>query len=281
MMHSTDHFLAVAGVRSMANEDGGVLINVDSGLVYSLNVVGAHIWRKIEEHREGLTIVELFDCVRADFDGVDEERLRGDLEAFVTGLKEKGLLQNGGPGVAQRTGSVDGRGDAEAKAIPAGWPPDFNRSPAEGGLFETGPAGAGDTFPTGSLAEERPGVFETLMAFIGLAAVDVVLRLGGFGSVYRAVKRWPVSRRRRPTRNTIVRVRQAVDRACIFYIKRALCLQRSALTTCLLRMQGVPADMVIACRKMPFHGHAWVEVNGEVVNDKTKVQEYYSVLDRF
>jgi len=47
-----------------------------------------------------------------------------------------------------------------------------------------------------------------------------------------------------------------------------------------LRRKGVAARMVIAVRKLPFGGHAWVEVNGEVVNDSQQVQRLYSVLDR-
>jgi hypothetical protein len=48
----------------------------------------------------------------------------------------------------------------------------------------------------------------------------------------------------------------------------------------LLKSYGVPARMVIGARQMPFRAHAWVEVNGRVVNDKPYVREMYAVLDR-
>ena len=68
--------------------------------------------------------------------------------------------------------------------------------------------------------------------------------------------------------------------ACIWYWKEALCLQRSAATACLLKQYGVLAQMVIGAQQMPFKAHAWVEVDGRVVNDKPYTPEMYAVLDR-
>ena len=120
----------------------------------------------------------------------------------------------------------------------------------------------------------------TFIAFIGFFATDFLLKILGFSYLYRTVKRWPVRRKQTPTCETILRVCSAVDTAATYYFKRAWCLQRSALTVCLLRTQGVPAHLVIGCRKFPFYGHAWVEVGGKVVNDDDSVQGLYTVLDR-
>jgi Transglutaminase-like superfamily len=38
---------------------------------------------------------------------------------------------------------------------------------------------------------------------------------------------------------------------------------------------------VIAAQHAPFKAHAWVEVEGKVVNDSQEVQALYAVLDRF
>ncbi|PYY13093.1 MAG: lasso peptide biosynthesis B2 protein, partial [Acidobacteria bacterium] len=78
----------------------------------------------------------------------------------------------------------------------------------------------------------------------------------------------------------IERICAAIDMACIWYWKEALCLQRSAATACLLKNYGVPAQLVIGAQLMPFKAHAWVEVNGRVVNDKPYTPEVYAVLDR-
>lgn len=72
----------------------------------------------------------------------------------------------------------------------------------------------------------------------------------------------------------------AMDLASVFYIKRVLCLQRSAATAILLRRHGWMAEMVIGAQVLPLQSHAWVEVEGRVVNDKSYVTDIYRVLDR-
>lgn len=119
-----------------------------------------------------------------------------------------------------------------------------------------------------------------IFAFLGFAAADVIIKFGGFHRLYETVRRWPVSKKKSADAEQINAVIAAVDRAGRYYPKHALCLQRSAVGTCLLRMAGAPAQMVMGCRKIPFRGHAWVEVNGEVVNDKPNVQTHFRVLDR-
>jgi len=49
---------------------------------------------------------------------------------------------------------------------------------------------------------------------------------------------------------------------------------------CLLKRYGVPAQMIIGAQQVPFKAHAWVEVDGRVVNDKAYMRELYAVLDR-
>jgi hypothetical protein len=72
----------------------------------------------------------------------------------------------------------------------------------------------------------------------------------------------------------------AADLACMWYWKRVLCLHRSAVLTRLLRRQGMNAELVIASRRLPFQAHAWVEVEGRVVNEQPDVHEKYVVLER-
>jgi len=38
--------------------------------------------------------------------------------------------------------------------------------------------------------------------------------------------------------------------------------------------------MILGAQQMPFKAHAWVEVDGRVVNDKPYMREMYPVLDR-
>jgi Transglutaminase-like superfamily len=73
---------------------------------------------------------------------------------------------------------------------------------------------------------------------------------------------------------------RAVDLACVFYFKQVLCLQRSAATTLLLRHYGLNAEMVIGAQVLPFKSHAWVEIQGTIVNDKPYMLDIYQVLKR-
>lgn len=118
-----------------------------------------------------------------------------------------------------------------------------------------------------------------LRAYLMLISFDLYLARGNFAALYQKVRRYP-TRRGTPPENTTERVCSAVDLACIWYWKEAQCLQRSAATACLLRRNGVPAQLVIGAQQMPFKAHAWVEVDGRVVNDKPYMPEMYAVLDR-
>ena len=112
-----------------------------------------------------------------------------------------------------------------------------------------------------------------------LLAYDVLNTVCRFETIYSMVKAWRVSGA--PSdQNTIDRVCRAVNYACIWYPKQALCLQRSFVTTYLLRKHGVPAHMVLGAQKLPFKAHAWVEVDGHAINERSNVQATYAVWDR-
>lgn len=115
-------------------------------------------------------------------------------------------------------------------------------------------------------------------AFLGLLVFDLFVG-DNFGRLHRVVRSWKVASTGAAPK-TVVRVCDAVNHACSWYPKRALCLQRSAVTTCLLRSEGVPAQMVLGAQKLPFKAHAWVEVDGLVVNERAEIQTTYAVWER-
>jgi len=121
--------------------------------------------------------------------------------------------------------------------------------------------------------------FLGLKAYLLLIYFDLYLARGNFEALYERVRGFPV-RKVTPPENAVERICSAMDLASIWYWKEALCLQRSAATTCLLRRHGVPAQLVIGAQQLPFKAHAWVEVDGRVVNDKPYMHEMYAVLDR-
>lgn len=121
--------------------------------------------------------------------------------------------------------------------------------------------------------------FLVLQAYAKLILFDVYLARGNFEALYRKVRNYPLQKRS-PGPQSIAQICHAMDMATIWYWKQAQCLQRSAATTCLLRQCGVPAEMIIGAQQLPFKAHAWVEVEGQVVNDKPYMREMYAVLDR-
>jgi Transglutaminase-like superfamily len=121
--------------------------------------------------------------------------------------------------------------------------------------------------------------FLILKAYLMLIRFDLCLARGNFATLYDKVSSHPVGKTT-PASDAVECICSAVDMACIWYWKEALCLQRSAATSCLLKSYGIFAQMVIGVQRLPFKAHAWVEVDGRVVNDKPYVAEMYAVLNR-
>ncbi|MFY9801574.1 MAG: lasso peptide biosynthesis B2 protein [Candidatus Acidiferrales bacterium] len=112
-----------------------------------------------------------------------------------------------------------------------------------------------------------------------LVLFDLYIARGDFATLYKKIRSCSINNSELSSLG-IAQVCSAVDMACIWYWKQVLCLQRSAATACLLRQLGAPAQLVIGAQQAPFKAHAWVEVDGRVVNDKSYVPELYAVLDR-
>lgn len=73
---------------------------------------------------------------------------------------------------------------------------------------------------------------------------------------------------------------EAVRAVAPLYWKPIRCLQRSIVTARLMRRSGIPAEVVIGYRAVPFFSHAWVEVAGRVANDSPIYQMRLQVLER-
>ena len=119
-------------------------------------------------------------------------------------------------------------------------------------------------------------------ALLTLLVYDVLSTWCRFETIYSMVKGWTVASASpgQDTNDTIDHVCTAVNLACSWYPKQALCLQRSFLTTYLLRKNGIAACMVLGAQKLPFKAHAWVEVDGQAINERSNVQAAYTVWDR-
>lgn len=122
--------------------------------------------------------------------------------------------------------------------------------------------------------------FPMQAAWVGLVAADIIVASGGFPALYELVRKWPTTSQR-TSMIGLDQLCSAIEKACILYVRRAQCLQRSAVTVCTLRSCGISADLVIGCRPFPFAGHAWVEVGGVAVfKEYEGLRRLFAEIDR-
>ncbi|HYG61716.1 MAG TPA: lasso peptide biosynthesis B2 protein [Thermoanaerobaculia bacterium] len=238
-------FEAAEHVRSSTGEEGTVLLDLRSGKYFALNAVGGLLW---ESMAAGASRSVLVQRLAERFPEVPADRLGHDADALLSQLLAKGLLR-------PRTG-----------------PGDEKEAPAPRPVFQP-------VWKDGSALEAATASpFWVPIAFLALLASDFILQVLGFSRFHGLVRRIPT----RPAAASAARAQRivrSVDRASAFYFKRAWCLQRSAVTAGLLRLSGLPARLVIGARRVPFYAHAWVELDGRVVNDRPAVRQEYEVLE--
>jgi Transglutaminase-like superfamily len=140
-------------------------------------------------------------------------------------------------------------------------------------------SGLSQTGPPPAQRKDEVQLLLVCRVLLGLIAFDLLGLGRDFAKMNRYVTRHLIMR------GTISKARvecvcEAVNYACIWYPKRVLCLQRSVVTTCLLRTCGVSASMVIGAQTLPFKAHAWTEVDSRAINERRDVQSIYTVLQR-
>jgi len=256
--------------RVRKHKDGSVLLAILEDRICKLNGVGALTWMILEEHLNGLRLDEIVDALQQQFEAisaegelryeVSKEQLMTDTARFLKKMTTMNLLHV----------SRDVRG-RESYSIRDDVSGTTSAVVAESSSIDTSHSVAGDI---------RPSKRETLSAFLGLLAFDLLLKFAGFNSLIKRVERWPTAKPRRADLETCRRVRAAVDRAQMYYPKKAMCLQHSAVMTCLLRRRGIPAQMVLAAQEFPIRVHAWAEVDGYVVNDRQNVKTKHREMRR-
>jgi len=112
-----------------------------------------------------------------------------------------------------------------------------------------------------------------------LLRYDVIFRIWGFRRIHAGLRRMAARQRLgHPSMET--EIREAMKWAFSLYWKPALCLQRSVAMARLYRRHGLDAEVVIGYRAQPFLSHAWVEINGRIVNDSVVYQQRLCALER-
>jgi hypothetical protein len=232
-------------LQLLTSEDGCVLLDIERDQILKLNSVAAEIWTLLSsgqtESQVALNLSRKYQ--------VSEERVANDVAALVSRIAEVG--------VAKDSIFID-RPEQKSESGPHPSFPWYGRVSSDRAL--------------------EPKVSMVLSALLGLVVFDAILSFCSLKSMCSRVKAWPVRRQGSANSSIIGQVCGAVDRACVWYPKRTLCLQRSAVTTCLLRSKGVSAQMMIGVRPMPFLAHAWVEADGSVINDWPRIKRFYRTL---
>ena len=260
------------------HRDGVVLLSTSDDCICKLNGVGALTWLVLEQSDSAMTVDEVVSELFYEFERINAggevlyevspQQLTEDTSRFIENLANVGLLetltQSGEktyrikPGISSTTSTTV----AQATSATA---PANNVAPA---------------VPTAFASEIQPRKRETLAAFWRLFAFDLLLRTRGFEALVQKVESWPTSEPQTTDEDVCRRVCAAVNRAQMYYPKKAMCLQHSAVVTCLLRRNGVPAEMVLAAQEFPPKAHAWADVAGTVVNDSQQVKTRYRELRR-
>ena len=255
--------------KARRHKDGSVLLSIADDRICKLNGVGALTWMVLEENPAGMSVDEVAGELNVQFDeinaegqlhyDVSPEQLRSDTARFLKKMAEMNLLVIDVDSVGQEfyyiNEGVSGTTSSTTVVEPASSPQ-----------------------LASSESTPRPLKRETFAAFIGLLSFDLLLRFRGFESLIRKVEHWPTAEPRKKNVETCRRIREMVDRAQMYYPKKAMCLQHSAVVTCLLRRRGVPAQMILAAQEFPAKAHAWVEVDGTVVNENQSVRTKYLIL---
>ena len=261
--------------RVRKHKDGSILLSISENRVCKLNGAGAMTWMVLEESPRALTLADIVGTLRRQFESINREgellyevspqQLQTDTTRFLMRMTEMNLLavsDERGEELYSIKEDVSGTSAAKASTTLRSAPLDEYQSDKSG---------------TDAVSVSKR---ETVSAFFGLLAFDLLLKIRGFNSLIRRVERWPIAEPKISDREICRRVRGMVDRAQMYYPKKAMCLQHSAVVTCLLRRRGVAAQMVLAAQEFPPKAHAWSEVAGEVVNDRNSVKNEYLILRR-
>ncbi len=259
--------------RASGEDDGCVVLDVERDRFLKLNPVGAAIWRRLQAGESEAQIARELAQVYQ----VEEQRVAADVQALRDRLAAMGITPNTAPTPPA----------SPAPSVPAATP---STVPSTVPYYAQGYAQARSTnSASGGAPPPTPPRTMVLEALLGLVAFDLVLALRSLKGLSATVQRVPVRPRRGSggsdaspdagdVAHDVAQVCAAVEKACVWYPKQAVCLQRSAVTTWLMRRHGVPARLVIGVRPMPFLAHAWVEVDGTVVNDWPRVSQFYPSL---
>jgi len=82
-------FTIAPGVRETASEDGAVLLDIEQGVCFSLNLVGLRIWELLKKR---CSLDQIADALGQEF-SVPRSQLLSDVSEFIGALEAKHLIR--------------------------------------------------------------------------------------------------------------------------------------------------------------------------------------------
>jgi prolyl oligopeptidase len=118
---------------------------------------------------------------------------------------------------------------------------------------------------------------------LALTAARFALRWWPVQRVQRELQRLPAAPRRRSVPTDAQHLARLIHLSVRVLPWHANCLHRSLVLWWLLDRRDVPADLRLGVRRVPGAAapdfHAWIELDGQVVNDRTDIRELYSTFE--
>jgi transglutaminase superfamily protein/coenzyme PQQ synthesis protein D (PqqD) len=243
-------YRVAADVCFSTDKDGTIILDVQGGKFHSLIQNGSKVWSMLAAHSEGITQTQLVDELMGqdeEFAQEPREKIEAAIQRVLQQLTRDGLLE-----------TAQAHSHSTLQRLKCG----------------LCVASANAIRHTGNTLIRFRSVHAA--AFIEFAFYEVIRKFGGFYARHKIIRQWPIANgRSRQQAPELPALCEAVHTAAVWYPKQTLCLQKASVTTSLLRQHGFPADMKIGVRKQPFHAHAWVEVDGQVVGDHQNVRKYF------
>ncbi len=129
--------------------------------------------------------------------------------------------------------------------------------------------------------EDKTSLVKVMML---LPALIALLRLVGVRRTQRILGSLSIPTNRKPGTSIDIprHLARLTDIASRHGIIEANCLQRSLALWFLLRRRRIDCRLRLGARKQDgtFEAHAWVELDGIVINDNETVIDYFSPFDR-
>lgn len=122
-----------------------------------------------------------------------------------------------------------------------------------------------------------------MVALCGLPGVYLNLRLFGFKNYLTRLQHIPLAAIPPgiETASVPARISYLVNGAARLLFRREACLERSLLLWTLLRRRGIESELKIgvATEESTMRAHAWVEIDGEPINEQPQISEKFAAFD--